>query len=72
MRYISLRAAVLLWLLGVAITSTAVYLIYSAAARDVSGFSAEMLLFLLLIAGAGILVFWGFALSRGVLGGTSN
>jgi hypothetical protein len=72
MRYISPRAAVLLWFLGVAITSTAVYLVYSAGVRYVSGFSAELLLFLLLIAGAGILVFWGFALSRGVLDGTSD
>ena len=72
MRYISPRAAVLLWFLGVAITSTAVYLVYSAGVRDVSGFSAEILLVLLLISGAGILVFWGFALSRGVLDGTSN
>jgi hypothetical protein len=72
MRYISPRAAVLLWLLGVGITSTAVYLVYSAGIRYVSGFSAELLLFLLLIAGAGILVFWGFALSRGVFDGTSD
>jgi hypothetical protein len=72
MGYISRRAAVLLWLLGVAITSTAVYLVYSAGVRYVSGFPAQVLLFLLLIAGAGILVFWGFALSRGVFAGTSG
>ena len=47
-------------------------MVYSAGVRYVSGFSAELLLFLLLIAGAGILVFWGFALSRGVFEGTSD
>lgn len=69
MRYISPRAALLLWFLGLAITSTVVYLVYSAGVRDISGLSAVVLLFLLLIAGAGILVFWGFALSRGVFDG---
>jgi drug/metabolite transporter (DMT)-like permease len=67
MGYISLTAGVLLWFLGLIITSTVVYLLYYAAIRYLSEFQASLLVAALMLAGLGILAFWGFALSRGVL-----
>jgi hypothetical protein len=64
--YISPIAAILLWILGLIITGTAVYLVYWAAVRYLSPLENWVLAALLLMAGGGILVFWGFALSRGV------
>ena len=67
MGYISFTAGVFLWFLGLVITSTVVYLLYYAAIRYLSGLQALVLAVVLLVAGIGILAFWGFALSRGVL-----
>jgi len=67
MGYISFTAGVFLWFLGLVITSTVVYLLYYAAIRYLSGLQALVLAAVLLVAGIGILAFWGFALSRGVL-----
>jgi hypothetical protein len=67
MGYISFTAGVFLWFLGLVITSTVVYLVYYAAIRYLSGFQASVLAVVLVLAGLGILGFWGFALSRGVL-----
>jgi hypothetical protein len=66
MGYISLVAAVFLWVLGLVITGTAVYLTYWAAVRYLSLFEAWVLAALLFLAGVAILAFWGFVLLRGV------
>jgi hypothetical protein len=68
--YISLVAAVLLWVLGLVFTGTAVYLVYWAAVRYLSPFEAGVLAALLFLAAVAILAFWGFALSRGVMAQT--
>jgi hypothetical protein len=73
MGYISFRAAIALWLLGLIITSTVIYFVYSAAVQYVSTIGANQLVTaLLLIAGVAILAFWGFVLSRGVSSGESK
>ena len=58
----------MLWLLGVGFTGTACYSVYAAATRYLPTFSSVFLAALLLIVGAGILVYWGFVLLRGVRG----
>jgi hypothetical protein len=66
--YISRQAAILLWLLGLIITSTVIYLVYSAAMLDVTSFSGWLVTVFLLLAGVGILVYWASVLSQGVSG----
>ncbi len=66
MGYISRVAAVLLWVLGLIITSTVVYLVYSAAVRYLSTFPAWTLAALLILAWIAILAYWASVLSRGV------
>lgn len=68
MGYISPIAGVLLWVLGLIITSTVIYLLYSISIDYLSSFAAWVLAVLLVLAGVGILVFWGSVLSRGVSG----
>jgi hypothetical protein len=66
--YISREAGILLWILGLIITSTVIYLVYSAAILDVTSFSGSLMTALLILAGIGILVFWASVLSQGVSG----
>jgi len=70
--YISPVAAVFLWVLGLIITGTVVYMVYWAAVRYLSSLGAWVLAALLFMAGVAILVFWAFALSRGVLAETQE
>lgn len=66
MGYISRLAGVLLWVLGLIITSTVLYLVYWVTVRYVSSFAAGVIAALLVLAGLAILVFWGSVLLRGV------
>jgi Na+-translocating ferredoxin:NAD+ oxidoreductase RnfD subunit len=66
MGYISRTAAVLLWIVGLVITTTACYLVYSDAVQFVPPFQGMLVGILLTIAWAAILGFWAFVLSRGV------
>ena len=68
MGYISRVAAVLLWILGLIITSTVVYLIYSAATPYLASFNAGVLAILLILAWIAILAYWASVLSHGVSG----
>ena len=67
MGYISPVAGILLWILGLIITSTVVYLVFSAAVPYV-GPSVWLLAVLLILAGIAILAYWGSVLSHGVSG----
>ena len=69
MGYISRVAALLLWILGLIITSAVVYLIYNAAASDIPTVSTWVLAIFLVLAWIAILTFWATVLSRGVSGG---
>jgi len=66
--YISRTAGVLLWLLGVAITSTVVYLVYSAALPYLAPVATWVLAVLLILAEIAILAYWASVLSHGVSG----
>jgi hypothetical protein len=66
--YISREAAILLWILGLIITSTVIYLVYSAAILDVTTFAGWLLTALLVLAGIAILAYWASVLSQGVSG----
>ena len=73
MGYMTLRAAVGLWLLGLLITSTVIYFVYSAAVQYVPTLGEDQLVTaLLLIAGVAILAFWAFVLSRGLVADASK
>ena len=69
MGYISRVAGVLLWILGLIITSVVVYLIYNAASSDIPTVSTWVLATFLILAWIAILTFWATVLSRGVSGG---
>jgi hypothetical protein len=66
--YISRVAAVLLWILGLVITSTVVYLVYSAAVPHLSPFNTGLVAILLALAWVAILAYWASVLSHGVSG----
>ena len=66
MGYISRVAAVLLWFLGLIITSTVIYLVYSAAVRYLPSVATWILAALFILAWIAILAFWASVLSRGV------
>jgi uncharacterized membrane protein len=66
--YISRVAGILLWILGLIITSTVIYLVYSAALPYVVPSAAWLLAVLLILAGIAILAYWGSVLSHGVSG----
>jgi len=66
--YISRVAGILLWILGLFITSTVIYLVYSAAVPYVAPFEVWLLAVLLILAGIAILAYWGSVLSHGVSG----
>jgi len=66
MGYISRTAGVLLWILGLGITSTACYLVYSDAVQFLPTFQGMLVGVLLIMAGAAILWFWAMVLLRGV------
>ena len=66
--YISRVAGVLLWVMGLVITSTVVYLVYSAAVPYLSAFNAGLVAILLVLAWLAILVYWASVLSHGVSG----
>jgi hypothetical protein len=66
--YVSRRAGVLLWLLGLVITSTVIYLVYSAAVSYLPSVATWVLATLFILAWIAILVFWATVLSRGVSG----
>ena len=68
MGYISRVAGILLWILGLIITSTVLYLVYSAAVPDVATFASWLLAALLILAGIAILAYWASVLSQGVSG----
>ncbi|MGD0176073.1 MAG: hypothetical protein ABSC50_04505 [Candidatus Bathyarchaeia archaeon] len=68
MGYISRVAAVLLWILGLIITSTVVYLVYSAAVPYLASFNGGVLAILLVLAWIAILAYWASVLSHGVSG----
>ena len=68
MGYISRVAAVLLWILGLIITSTVIYLVYTAAASYLPTVSTWVLATLFILAWVAILTFWASVLSRGVSG----
>ena len=68
MGYISRVAGILLWILGLIITSTVLYFVYSAAVPYVAPFEVWLLAVLLILAGIAILAHWGSVLSHGVLG----
>ena len=68
MGYISRDAGILLWILGLIITSTVIYLVYSAAVPDVPTFASWLLAALLILAGIAILGYWASVLSQGVSG----
>ncbi len=68
MGYISRVAAVLLWVLGLIITSTVVYLVYTAAVPYLVSFNAGVLAILLILAWIAILAYWASVLSHGVSG----
>jgi hypothetical protein len=68
MGYISARAAIGLWVLGLAITSIAIYFIYSGAIQYISTvLEAQLVTALLVVAGFAILAYWAFVLSRAVV-----
>jgi sterol desaturase/sphingolipid hydroxylase (fatty acid hydroxylase superfamily) len=66
--YISRVAGILLWILGLIITSTVVYLIYSAAVPYVPPSAVWLLAVLLILAAVAILAYWASVLSHGVSG----
>jgi hypothetical protein len=66
--YISRVAAILLWVLGLVITSTVVYLVYSAAVPYLSPFNSVLVAILLVLAWIAILAYWASVLSHGVSG----
>ena len=68
MGYISRVAGILLWILGLIITSTVIYLVYSAAVPYVTPSAVWLLAVLLLLAAIAILAYWGSVLSHGVSG----
>ena len=68
MGYISPVAGILLWILGLIFTSTVIYLVYWAAVPYVATFAVWLLALLLILAGIGILTYWGSVLSHGVSG----
>jgi hypothetical protein len=66
--YISRVAGILLWTLGLILTSTVIYLVYSAAVPYVAPSAVWLLAALLILAGIAILAYWGSVLSHGVSG----
>jgi hypothetical protein len=66
--YISRVAGILLWILGLIITSTVIYLVYSAAVPYVAASAVWLLAILLILAGIAILAYWASVLSHGVSG----
>jgi hypothetical protein len=66
--YISRVAGILLWILGLFITSTVIYLVYSAAVPYVTPSAVWLLAVLLILAGIAILAYWASVLSHGVSG----
>ena len=68
MGYISRVAGILLWILGLIITSTVIYFVYSAAVPYVGASAVWLLAVLLILAGIAILAYWGSVLSHGVSG----
>ena len=72
MGYMSARAALSLWLLGLIITGTVIYFVYSAAIQYLPTMGNELLASLLFIAGVAILAFWAFVLARAVLSDKSR
>jgi hypothetical protein len=67
--YISRLAGIFLWVLGLVITSSVVYMIYIAAVPYLPSFiSDELLAALLILAWIAILAYWASALSHGVSG----
>jgi hypothetical protein len=65
--YISRVAGILLWILGLIITSTVIYLVYWAAVPYVAS-AVWLLALLLILAGIAILAYWASVLSHGVSG----
>lgn len=68
MGYITRVAGILLWILGLIITSTVLYFVYSAAVPYVDPSAVWLLAMLLILAGIAILAYWASVLSHGVSG----
>lgn len=68
MGYITRVAGILLWILGLIITSTVLYFVYSAVVPYVDPSAVWLLAMLLILAGIAILAYWASVLSHGVSG----
>jgi len=66
--YISRVAGILLWILGLIITSTVIYTVYWGAVPYVAPSAVWLLAVLLLLAAIAILAYWASVLSHGVSG----